>query len=81
MIFEALKSELFRLNFHSLSSKILKISEFNLDISHFSIDSQSNVIKVNHGTFSGKFPFPLNPGPPYKIGLGISVVNYTFEIA
>ena len=32
MIFEAIKSELFRLNFHSLSSKIEKFPEFNLRI-------------------------------------------------
>ena len=32
MIFEALQSELFRLNFPSLSSKTLKIWEFNLMI-------------------------------------------------
>ena len=30
MIFEALQSELFRFKFHTLSSKILKIPEFNL---------------------------------------------------
>ena len=32
MIFEVLKSELFKFNFHFISSKILKISEFNLII-------------------------------------------------
>ena len=32
MIFEALQSELFRFKFHSLSSKILKITEFSLCI-------------------------------------------------
>ena len=37
MIFEALQSALFGFNFHSLSSKILKIPEFNLQIidNHF----------------------------------------------
>ena len=34
MIFEALQSELFRLKFPRLSSKILKIPEFNLKIIH-----------------------------------------------
>ena len=36
MIFEALKSGLFRFKFDLLSSKILKIPEFNLQIFHYS---------------------------------------------
>ena len=34
MVFEALDSELFRFNFHSMSSKILKISVFNILMSN-----------------------------------------------
>ena len=37
MIFEALKSELYRSKFHSLSSKILRIPELNLCITLFKI--------------------------------------------
>ena len=37
IIFEALQSELFKFKFYILSSKILKIPEFNLMISHISL--------------------------------------------
>ena len=44
MIFEALQSALFGLNFHSLSSKILKIPEFNLVIALVSLEMHSGTI-------------------------------------
>ena len=41
MIFEAPQSELFRFNIHSMSSKILKIPEFNLFMSERMIHKTS----------------------------------------
>ena len=43
MIFEALKSDLIRFKFHSPGSKVLKISEFILTISHWKSWSYSKV--------------------------------------
>ena len=43
MIFEALQSELFRFNFHSLSSKILKIPEFALRIHAVILNSKKGI--------------------------------------
>ena len=45
MIFEALQSELFKFKFHSLCSKILKISEFNLFMSLDKFDP-TKVLKI-----------------------------------
>ena len=47
MIFEALHSELFRFNFCELSSKIVKIPEFNLNM-------------VKHADFSLKYSISFN---------------------
>ena len=38
MIFKALQFELVRFKFHSPSSKILKIPEFNLDIRYLTVE-------------------------------------------
>ena len=59
MIFEALQSALFGFNFHSLSSKTLKIPEFNLLINNFLINffhnfSSNFFINFDHDQFSSK---------------------------
>ena len=47
-----------------------------------SLDSHSNVMEHFRETFRILSSRSLlNSGSPYGIGLGISVVNYTFEIA
>ena len=46
MIFEALQFELFRFNFHSMSSKILKIPEFNLNMDDNQEDHDFDRLKM-----------------------------------
>ena len=47
MIFEALQSKLFRLNFQSLSSKILKIPEFNLAMNLLSTEGRKGSRRIS----------------------------------
>ena len=55
MIFEALQSKLFRFNFHSLSSEILKIPEFSLFIIDFNSFSRRKIDSIYE-------PFPKFKG-------------------
>ena len=47
VIFEALQSELFILMLHWLSSKILKIAEFNLNISKYQVFRRVELLSEN----------------------------------
>ena len=62
MNFNVLQSELFRLKFHSLSSKILKIPEFNLSINFrsFSLVSKTFLERLQNFSFKNfYFSFSL----------------------
>ena len=71
MIFKALQSELFRFKFHSLSSKILKIPEFNLlmsdfDTYHCLADHNSHQYAALHNTAASISSYLFRPKHDFK---------------
>ena len=78
MIFEALQSEPFRFKFHSLESKILKISEFNLTISSCKalIGSRDHQISIK---FETEFKY-LDLFDPISTGLIVIMTQTTMKM-
>ena len=83
-IFEALQSELFRLMFHKLSSKILKTPEFNLNMTQDGFQNDAHMLGLPHMYQYKLTSFGLSSSISLtfssSFALLCSVVRYLFSI-